>query len=153
LTLHLVETDIAPIMMDSRPCSLCGLTEDRHDAIDDGDGPLFFCAEIGPENLTLPELERRAELRFQEEVAAMVEQWERADPRDAWMHTGEAPPPDSIRNGPAPEPARQSNRLAQSTIDAFLHLAQHDRGRLAAWLANHPQDVRGELFKFWESKS
>jgi hypothetical protein len=154
LTLHLVETDIAPIMMmDSRPCSHCGLTEDRHDAIDDGDGPELFCRDLPPEELTLLELERRVELIRREEVAAMVEQWERADPRDRWKHTGEPPTPDSVRNGPPAEPGRQSNRPAQSTIDAFLHLARHDRGRLAAWLANHPRDVRGELFKLWESKS
>jgi hypothetical protein len=143
----------APIMMDPRPCGLCGLTIDRHEMDDDGDGPLFYCPDLSPDEMTLPELERRAELIQREQIRAMVEQWERADPRDAWMHTGEAPPPDSIRNGPAPEPAQQSNRPAQSTIDAFLHLARYDRGRLAAWLANHPQDVRGELFKLWEFKS
>jgi hypothetical protein len=58
-----------------------------------GDGPLFFCAEINPENLTLPELERRDALRLHEDVAAMVERWERADPRDCWKHTDAAPPP------------------------------------------------------------
>jgi hypothetical protein len=142
-----------PIQIDPRACGLCGLTVDKHDMVDTGEGPLFYCIDFDPNDLTLIELERREVLRFREEVAAMIEQWERADPRDAWMHTGEAPPPDSIRNGPQTEPCRQSNRPAQSTIDAFLHLAQHDRGRLAAWLANHPQDVGGELFKLWESKS
>jgi hypothetical protein len=128
-----------PIEIDSRPCELCGLTIDRHRMIDDGEGPEFFCDDI----------EREIYLR----AAELMRQWECADPRDRWKHTGEAPPPDSVRNGPAPEPARQSNRPAQSTIDAFLHLARHDRGRLAAWLANHPPDVRGKLFKLWESKS
>ena len=48
-----------PIEIEPRPCGRCGLTVDRHEMDDDGDGPLFFCAEIDSENLTLPELERR----------------------------------------------------------------------------------------------
>jgi hypothetical protein len=144
---------LAPIEIDPRPCELCGLLIDQHFMVDHGEGPEFFCADLSPDEMTLPELEQRDALRLQEHVAAMVEQWERADPRDRWKQTGEPPPPDSVRNGPQAEPCRQSNRPAQSTVDAFLHLARHDRGRLAAWLANHPQDVCGELFKLWESKS
>jgi hypothetical protein len=115
--------EIDQIKIDPRPCELCGCT--------------------------IEDLEELIYLR----AADLIAEWERADPRDRWRHTGEAPPPDSVRNGPAPEPCRQSTRPAQSTIDAFLHLARHNRSRLAAWLANHPQDVRGELFKLWESKS
>jgi hypothetical protein len=131
-----------PFVMDPRPCGLCGLTEDRHEAIDDGEGPLFFCADIDPDEMTTLELERRAVLIEREEVRAMVELWERADPRDCWKHTGEAAPPDSIRNGPAPEPARQSNRPAQSTVDAFWYVVSLcDPERFKAWLADHPRDT------------
>jgi hypothetical protein len=42
------QIEIEPIAIDSRPCELCGLTIDRHDMEDDGDGPLFFCADIPP---------------------------------------------------------------------------------------------------------
>lgn len=141
-----------PLEIDPRPCGECGLEIDRHRRVDTPEGPEFLCVDLSPDEMTLPELERRAELIRQIEVAAMVERMERADPRDAWKHTGEPAPPPEVRNTPAPEGARQSNRPAQSTVDAFLHLARYDRGRLAAWLANHP-DVRGELFKLWESKS
>jgi hypothetical protein len=131
--------DQPAIALDPRPCEHCGLTLDDHFTVDQGDGPEHFCQPL--------------DVVLHLRAAALQEAWERADPRDAWMHTGEPPPPDSVRNGPQAEPCRQSNRPAQSTVDAFLHLARHDRGRLAAWLANHPQDVRGELFKLWESKS
>jgi hypothetical protein len=141
----------APIEIDPRPCGLCGLTVNHHDMVDDGEGPIFYCADVSPDEMTLEELERRAELIRQLEIADMVERMERADPRDAWKHTGEAPPPPEVRNGPTPEPARQSNRPAQSTIDAFLHLARHDPERLPGWLANHPQDAP-ELFKIWKAK-
>jgi hypothetical protein len=32
-------------------------------------------------------------------VEDLVRQWELADPRDRWRHTGEAPPPANVRNG------------------------------------------------------
>jgi hypothetical protein len=119
----------SPIEIDPNPCELCGRLIDEHRMVDDGDGPEFFCY---PDD-------------------DVVKLWELADPRDAWRHTDEAPPPASIRNGPAPEPRRQSNRPAQSTIDAFLHLARHDPERLPGWLAGHPQDAP-ELFKIWKAK-
>jgi len=43
--------------------------------------------------MTLAELERRAELTREIEIAAMVRQMELDDPRDRWKHTGEPPPP------------------------------------------------------------
>jgi hypothetical protein len=61
-----------PLEIDPRPCELCGLTVDRHKMVDDGDGPLFYCLDLSPDEMTLPELERRAELRRQEEVAAIL---------------------------------------------------------------------------------
>jgi hypothetical protein len=95
--------------------------------------------------MTLIELAWRAVLRRQEEVAAMVERMELADPRDRWRHTGKPPPPIEVRNGPietalprAPEPYRP----ATSTIDAFrLVAAGGDVGRLKVWLADRPKDA------------
>ena len=136
--MHLVSVEPSPLELDPRPCGLCGLTIDRHDMVDDGDGPIFYCPDLSPDELTLPELERRAELIRQVEVAEIFARLEAMDDPSKRL------PPRS-----EPEPYRP----AGSTIAAFLHLARHDRGRLAAWLANHPQDVRGELFKLWESKS
>jgi hypothetical protein len=134
-----------PIEIDQRPCELCGQKIDRHDMVDDGDGPLFFCADVLLDEMTLPELERRAELRFQEEVAAMVELWEHADPRDCWKHTGEPSPPPQVRNGPmeaAPPRAPEPYRPAQSTVAAFRMLATTgDIGRLKVWLADRAEDA------------
>src|SRR6267378_6070275 len=98
MTPHLVEIDPAPIEIDPRPCELCGLTIDRHQMVDLGEGPLFYCPDLSPDEMTLPELERRAELRAREEIAAMVELWERADPRDCLKHTGKPSPPTEVRN-------------------------------------------------------
>jgi hypothetical protein len=148
------QIELDPIELDPRQCELCGLTIDRHEMVDDGDGPLFFCAELSPE-MTLPELERRAELRLQKEVAALVERMERADPRDAWRHTGEPPPPIEVRNGfletaqpRAPEPYR----TPQSVVAAFKYVASlNDAEYLARWLANRSADA-AELFKLWKAK-
>jgi hypothetical protein len=131
------EIEPAPIVIDPRPCEHCGLLLDDHFTIDGPEGPEHFCQPL--------------DVVIHLRAAALQERWERADPRDAWQHTGEAPPPASVRNGPAPGPARQSNRPAQSTIDAFLDLARHDPERLPGWLANHPQDAP-ELFKIWKAK-
>jgi hypothetical protein len=67
----------------------------------------------------------------------LVTQWELADPRDRWRHTGELPPP--LDEGiPAPRPYW----TAQSTIDAYKYLVrQGDAARLEAWLDQHPLDA------------
>jgi hypothetical protein len=112
-----------PIEIDPRPCDWCGLTIDRHQMVDNGEGPEFFCPDLSPDEMTLPELERRAELRRQEDVAAIV-----------------AAMPDCPPLAPraAPEPYRP----AQPTIDAFrLVVATGDVGRLKAWLADRPKDA------------
>jgi hypothetical protein len=122
MTLHLVPP--SPIELDPRPCELCGLTIDRHEMIDSGEGPLFFCLDLPPDEMTLPELERRGELRRQEDIAAILARWE-ALPADN--------PP--IRG---PEPYRP----AASTVDAFrLVAAAGDIARLKAWLADRPNDA------------
>src|SRR5258705_2804082 len=138
MTIRPIELELDPVSIDPRPCQLCGLLIDCHEMVDDGDGPIFYCPDLSPDEMTLDELERRAEYRRQEEAAAIFARLEAMDD-----------PSKRLVPHVTPEPYRP----AQSTIDAFLHLARHDRGRLAAWLANHPQDVRGELFKLWESKS
>jgi hypothetical protein len=122
-----LDYDPAPIAIDSRPCELCGLTIDRHDMDDDGDGPLFFCADISPDEMTLDELERRAELIRQEEVAAIFARLEAIDDPTKRL------PPRS-----EPEPYRP----AQSTVDAFrLVAAANDVSRLKAWLLARPTDA------------
>lgn len=70
-------------------------------------------------------------------AAELAAQWEAADPRDRWRHTG-APPPPAL-DGPS-APARPY-RTPQATIDAFWCVVRlADPGRLAAWLDDHPKD-------------
>lgn len=127
MSLHLVAIDPAPLAVDPRPCGECGLTIDRHDMVDDGDGPLFYCIDISPDEMTLDELERRAELIRQEEVAAIFARLEAMD--------------DPSKRLPArSEP--ETYRPAQSTVDAFrLVAATGDVARLKAWLADRPKDA------------
>lgn len=128
---QLLEPD--PIEIDPRPCELCGRTIDQHEMIDDGEGPEFYCY---PDD-------------------DIVTQWELADPRDAWRHTGEAPPPASVRNSdiaPSGNAAPAHYRTPQATVDAFFYVVSlDDPARLAAWLADHPRDER-YLQKIWEQK-
>jgi hypothetical protein len=37
-----------PLDLDPRPCEFCGLTIDRHDMVDHGEGPEFYCADVRP---------------------------------------------------------------------------------------------------------
>jgi hypothetical protein len=124
---------LEPYELDPRPCELCGLTIDQHEMIDDGEGPEFFCFPDGP----------------------LVQEWELADPRDRWKHTGEAPPHADVRNSdisarPADKPQRY--HTPQSTIDAFWYVVRlDDADYLKRWLAQHPRDVV-TLQKFWDGK-
>jgi hypothetical protein len=116
-------TEHAPIEIDPRPCILCGLTIDRHEMVDDGNGPLFFCIDLSPDEMTLPELERRAELRFAEGVAVILA---------------------SMTDSPSIVPPREPEpyRPAQSTVDAFrLVVAGGDVEKVKAWLADRPKDA------------
>jgi hypothetical protein len=127
----------APIELDPRPCELCGLTIDRHDMVDHGEGPEFYCADVSPDDMTLPELERRAELRRQEEAAAIFARLEAMDDPSKRL---------PLRTEPEPY------RPAQSTIDAFWYVASlDDPDYLTRWLAQHPRDVAA-LQKLWEAK-
>jgi hypothetical protein len=124
MNLHVVPTVPELLAIDPRPCTLCGLTIDQHEMIDRGEGPEFFCLDLSPDEMTLPELERRAELRRQEDIAAILARWEA-------MPTYEPPPS-------RPE----QYRPAASTVDAFRLLASgKDAGRLKAWLAERPKDA------------
>jgi hypothetical protein len=103
--------------------------------VDDGEGPEFFCQEIHPY------------------AANLVRDWELQDPRDAWRHTGEAPPPADFRNSDIsvkPAPTRQHYRTPQSTIDAFWHVVSIcNPEHLKAWLADHPRDAA--FPNFWSA--
>ena len=113
-----------PIEIDPRDCAWCGLMIDRHVMVDHGDGPEFYCPDLAPDEMTLDELERRAELRLQEEIAAIL----------ACM-------PDAPSIVPADsEPAPYAP--AGSTVSAFHYLvALGNAERLKAWLADRPKDT------------
>jgi hypothetical protein len=128
--------ELDPIEIDQRPCELCGLTIDRHDMVDDGEGPIFYCADLDVDELTLPELERRAEYRRQEEIAAIVARWEALDPPEA-----------------LPRREAEPNRPAASTTAAFWHVvALSDPERFKRWLADRPRDA-AYLLELLEGKS
>src|SRR5205823_693992 len=126
-----------PIEIDPRPCELCGCTIDRHEMVDDGAAPIFYCPDVSPDEMTLEELERRAELIRRIEVAEIM----------ARMEATAGP-----FKVPAPaEPRRYST--PQSTIDAFLFVARnHDADYVARWLENHPRDV-ATLTELWREKN
>jgi hypothetical protein len=152
LTLHLVAIDPDPIEIDPRPCELCGLTIDRHIRIDAPEGPEHFCPD-SCEGCGLPidrhqriDTAEGPEFRCPDLAAAdIVRRLEMADPRDRWKHTGEPPPPASVRNSdisarPANNP--QPYRTPRSTIAAFLYLvATDDLPRVRDWLAARPKDA------------
>jgi hypothetical protein len=123
----IAELELDPIEIDPRPCDLCGCTIDRHYRVDTHEGPEFFCVDFAPDELTLDELERRAELRRQEEVAAIMARLEAMDD-----------PSKRLPPRLAPEPYHP----AQSTVAAFRYLtAAGDVTRLRAWLADRPKDA------------
>jgi hypothetical protein len=121
------EIEPDPIEIDPRPCGLCGLTIDRHEQIDTPEGPEFLCIDFAPDEMTLDELERRAELRCEEETAAIFARLEAMDDPSKRL------PP---RTGPEPY------YPAQSTVAAFKYLtAAGDVGRIREWLADRPKDA------------
>jgi hypothetical protein len=112
--------------IDPRPCELCGLTVDRHEMVDDEDGPIFYCVDLDLDELTLEELERRAELRRQEDIAAII----------AWMDATDSPA-EILPIGKPPV-----HRPAVSTIAAFRYLvAMGDVAHLKGWLGDRPKDA------------
>jgi hypothetical protein len=147
MNVALATSEFDPGAIDPRPCEWCGLTVDRHRMADHGEGPEHYC--LDPDQLTLDELELRAELVRQIEVAAIVREMEMADPRDRWRHTGEPRPlPPEAHSGQMP----QHGRPPQSTIDAFWFVVSLcDPAHLKAWLADHPRDTP-HLLKLLEAK-
>jgi hypothetical protein len=126
VTMHLP----APIAIDPRACDWCGLLIDRHRMVVEGDGPDFYCLDLSPDEMTLPELVRRAEYRRQEAVAAIIARWEAIDEEIAHRKPITAPR--------AVEPYRPP----QSTIDAFWHVVSLcDPERFKRWLAERPRDA------------
>jgi hypothetical protein len=119
------EIEPRPIEVDP-PCGLCGRAIDEHFRVDTFDGSIFLCEDA----------------LF---AGDLVRQWELVDARDAWRHTGEPPPPASVRNSDIaakPASAPRPYRPAQSTIDAFRYLAAAgDVERLRVWLADRPKDA------------
>jgi hypothetical protein len=125
--------ELYPLAIDPRSCR-CGLTIDRHEMIDGGDGPLFFCPDQSPDDMTLEELERRTELRRQEDVAAIL------------AAMPECPPIVPVDKPPEPY------RTPQATRDAFWHVVSlADPEKFKAWLDDHPKDARF-LIKLLEGK-
>jgi hypothetical protein len=75
-------------------------------------------------------LERRADLRLQEDAAAILARWEAMDEEIGHRKVAT----------PAAEP--MPYRPAQSTVDAFRLVATGgDVGHLKAWLAGRPKDA------------
>jgi hypothetical protein len=146
--MNIAVTDtLEPIEIDARPCEHCGLTIDRHRHVDAGEGPEFFC--LPADELDLDELELRAELIRQVEVAAIVRDMELNDPRDRWKHTGAPRPPENVRNSDISHmPANpRLCRIPQATIDAFKYVvALGNPEYLAKWLRDH-SDVSAALLK------
>jgi len=123
-----IEREADPIeaqthLTDEGSCQLCGLSIDEHFRVDTFEGSLFLCENAEGD---------------------LVRQWELADSRDGWKHTGEPPPAAAVRNSDiSARPADKAlpYRPPQSTIDAFWFVVSLcDPGRLKTWLSDHPQD-------------
>jgi hypothetical protein len=118
-----------PIEIDLGDCGLCGLAIGRHRRVNRPGAPDFFCDDdLSPDEMTLPELERRAELRRQEETAAILARWDELDRR--------------LAKRLPPRETNSESRPAASTVDAFRYLtAAGDVARLRGWLADRPKDA------------
>ncbi len=105
--------------------------------------------EIEPVEIEeIEEIEIFDEVEFERSVEAIVRDFELADPRDRWRHTGEAPPPIVPTEH---QPAR-SYRTPQSTVDAFWYVVRNESAEyLSRWLARHPMDT-SFLHKLWIRK-
>jgi hypothetical protein len=85
------------------------------------------CADLSPDEMTLHDLELRAELRCEEEVAAIFARLEAMDDPSKRLPTRGRTEP---------------YHPAQSTIEAFGYLtAAGDLGRIREWLGDRPKDA------------
>ncbi len=132
----IAELEPDPLEIDSRHCGECGLRIDQHRRVDTPEGPEFFC-------------EDDLEIQIHLAAADLVKQWELADPRDRWRHTGEPPPKASdISNA-----RREPYCTPPSVVDAFLYVVRlGDADYLSRWLAQHPLDAP-YLLKIWDRKN
>lgn len=101
---EIIEREPDPIAIDPRPCGLCGLTIDRHEMVDDGEGPEFFCTG-----------------EIDDAATSGVWQPEIADPRRRW--------PEARRR---PEPYRPAESTVQAFW--YVARTHDDPDYLAAWL-------------------
>jgi hypothetical protein len=107
-----------PIEIDPRPCDLRGCT------IEDFEELIYLRA------------------------ADLIAEWERADPRNFWRHTGEQPP-----RAVTVARVAQSYHTPQSSIDAFWYVVRlDDPDYLTRWLEQHPLDASA-LCKLWEGRN
>jgi hypothetical protein len=148
----LSEIELDPIAIDPRPCGLCGLTIDRHEQVDTPEGPEFICIDFAPDEMTLDELNEAFEQEIMLRTADLVRQWELADPRDRWRHTGEPPPQAVEVLRAAPEPYRMP-QTPEAVINAFKYVVSlGDPKHLTRWLAQHPLDAPF-LLTIWKQKN
>ncbi|MGY2906551.1 hypothetical protein [Bradyrhizobium sp. URHC0002] len=118
------------------------------DAVQDIMGEAIAMAHLVPEPDAneLAELAEALEIEIALRAAEMLREWELADPRDRWRHTGEPRPQ-------ARPVVRQCEPYApaQSTVDAFWHVHRLENPDcLARWLANHPADAPA-LYEIWKA--
>jgi hypothetical protein len=115
------------------------------DAVQDIMGEAIAAASLVPD-LAEPDLAEELEIEIALRTADLVRQFELADNRDRWRHTGEPNP--IIRHE---QPRRERYTLPQSTIDAFWHVERNENSDyLARWLADHPADAPA-LYKIWKA--
>lgn len=88
-------------------------------------------------------------------ASQLMRQWELDDPRDAWRHTGEIPPPASIRNSDIsarPTIGERFRNPPQATIDAFNYVVSlGDATYLAEWLRDHAEYAAALLGRLEET--
>jgi hypothetical protein len=126
-----------PFAIDPRPCELCGLTIDRHEMVDDGEGPQFFCMDLPLDEMTLDELERLAKLIRLVEVAEIMARMEAMDDPSRRL----PPPAERVSVRPIPF------RVPSSTLEAFNYVVSlGDPEYLARWLRDH-SDVAANLLE------
>lgn len=84
------------------------------------------------------ELAEAYEAEIMLRAAEMVRDWELADPRDSWRHTGGPRP--AVQ--PSPPPRRAAYAPPQATCAAFFYVvALDDIKRLESWLDDHRRDA------------